>query len=101
MSLEEVIRAAATDEALLSEASKYGDISLLAKGRGFFSPSSFLRRTLVKGGSFGLGRGKDAVSEGNLVSLREQMSSRLLMVECDSQDKMMGVKGGRCYPLWK
>ncbi|KAL6331633.1 hypothetical protein AAG906_011573 [Vitis piasezkii] len=93
MSLEEVIRAAATDEALLSEASRYGDVSLLARGRGFFSPSSsFLGQTLVKDGSFGLGKGKDAVSEGNLVPLREQMSSRLLMIECDSQDKMMGVR---------
>ena len=101
MSLDEVIRAAATDEALLSEASKYGDISLLAKGRGFFSPSSFLRRTLVKGGSFGLGRGEDVVSEGNLVSLRVQMSLRLLMVECDSQDRMMGVRRGKMLSFMK
>ncbi|RVW19507.1 hypothetical protein CK203_114423 [Vitis vinifera] len=107
MYLEEVIRATATDEALLSKASRYGDVSLLAGGRGgrgISSPSSSsssFGRTLVKGGSFGLGRGEDVVSEGNLVSLRVQMSLRLLMVECDSQDRMMGVRRGKMLSFMK
>ena len=107
MSPEEVIRAAATDEALLSEASRYGDVSHLAGGRGFSSPSSSsLGRTLVKGGSFGLGRGEAATTDGIMVPLRLQMPMRLLLVESDSQDRVMGggkllslEDGGRCVCL--
>ena len=55
MSPNEVIRAAATTAVLLSEASRYGDISLLMGGWGI---SSFFWPKLGNGGGLRLGKGE-------------------------------------------
>lgn len=56
MSPEEVIRVAAIDEALLSEASRYGDIFILVGGQEIFS-SFFFWLELGDGWGLWLGKG--------------------------------------------
>lgn len=99
MSSEEMIRAMATNEAFLSEASRHGGISLLMRGRGVFSSSSssFSSRSLAMGGAYDLGRGEDTISERSLVSRKVQMPLRFLTNRCDLQDRM---GEGSCFIWW-
>ena len=94
MSPEKVIKAAATDEALLFEDTGYGNISLLAGGREI---SSFFGQSLAIGGAYDLGRGEDTVNEGSLVSLRVHMPLRFLTNGCDTQYRTM--RGGELLSL--
>ena len=99
---EEAFRAAATDEALLLEASSYGDLSLLEGcwGLSSSSTSSFcFGQTLKTSGSFGLGRVEDVDREESMVPMKVMMPMGLLVIRCDSLDWTTGGEGVEVFVI--